>query len=189
MQVGICLFHEQEDGSLLSRPFNFYVFPGAASRRRIVMDASTAHFHRSNNMDFNKWVLQGVPFLSRAEYDAEAEALLAEPQEPTPQARGARVTLTREDDVAFMSTTMATVHAWLAEPWAEDGEPAELALPACNPFLRRALFEEVGHIGGDSDATRGSRRPRLTLHRGARSRPSARCCPIRTRANDKGERR
>ena len=88
MQVGICLFHEQEDGSLLSRPFNFYVFPGAASRRRIVMDASTAHFHRSNNMDFNKWVLQGVPFLSRAEYDAEAEALLAEPQEPTPQARG-----------------------------------------------------------------------------------------------------
>ena len=26
-------------------------------------------------------------------------------------------------------------------PWA--GEPAELALPACNPFLRRALFEEV----------------------------------------------
>ena len=143
MQVGICLFHEQEDGSLLSRPFNFYVFPGAASRRRIVMDASTAHFHRSNNMDFNKWVLQGVPFLSRAEYDAEAEALLAEPQEPTPQARGPRVTLTREDDVAFMSTTMATVHAWLAEPWAEDGEPAELALPACNPFLRRALFEEV----------------------------------------------
>ena len=56
MQVGICLFHEQPDGSLLSRPFNFYVFPGASSRRRIVMDASTAHFHRSNHMDFNKWI-------------------------------------------------------------------------------------------------------------------------------------
>ena len=32
------------------------VFPGASSRRRIVMDASTAHFHRSNHMDFNKWI-------------------------------------------------------------------------------------------------------------------------------------
>ena len=31
MQVGICLFHEQPDGSLLSRPFNFYVFPGASN--------------------------------------------------------------------------------------------------------------------------------------------------------------
>ena len=142
MQVGICLFHEQPDGSLLSRPFNFYVFPGASSRRRIVMDASTAHFHRSNHMDFNKWVLQGVPYLSAAEYDAEAEALLAE---STPQARP-RVTLTRDDDVTFMSTVMATVHAWLAEPWAEDGAPAELALPATNPFLRRALFEEVEQL-------------------------------------------
>ena len=42
----------------------------------------------------------------------------------------ASVTLTREDDVAFMSTTMATVHAWLAEPWAEDGEPASIAVIA-----------------------------------------------------------
>ena len=47
------------------------------------MDASTAHFHRSNHMDFNKWINQGVPYLSAAEYDAEAEALLAE---STPQA-------------------------------------------------------------------------------------------------------
>lgn len=142
MQVGICLFHEQPDGSFLSRPFNFYVFPGASSRRRIVMDASTAHFHRSNHMDFNKWVLQGVPYLSAAEYDAEAEALLAE---PAPQARP-RLTLTRDDDVTFMATVLAQLHAWLEEPWAEDGAPSELALPATNPFLRRALFEEVEQL-------------------------------------------
>ena len=68
MQVGICLFHEQEDGSLLSRPFNFYVFPGAASRRRIVMDASTAHFHRSNNMDFNKKTVYMPKVISSAKH-------------------------------------------------------------------------------------------------------------------------
>ena len=34
-------------------------------------------------MDFNKWINQGAPYLSAAEYDAEAEALLAE---STPQA-------------------------------------------------------------------------------------------------------
>ena len=38
------------------------------------------------------------------------------------------------------------MHAWLAEPWAEDGAPAELVLPATNPFLRRALFEEVEQL-------------------------------------------
>ena len=68
-------------------------------------------------MDFNKWINQGAPYLSAAEYDAEAEALLAE---STPQPRP-RVTLTRDDDVAFMSSAMATLHAWLAEPYAMQG--------------------------------------------------------------------
>jgi len=55
MQVGLCLFHEVPGGGLLARPFNFYVMPSAKSSVRLVMHASTAHFHTENGMDFNKW--------------------------------------------------------------------------------------------------------------------------------------
>ena len=132
MQVGICLFHEQPDGSYVSRPFNFYVFPGAKSRRRLVMDASTAHFHRANHMDFNKWVLEGVPYLSQAEYDAEAEAALAEaPGGAAAQPGRRKVALTRDGDKAFIAAALEQLQAWL-EQVGPSGEAAELALPACN---------------------------------------------------------
>ena len=36
--------------------------------------------------------------------------------------------MTRDDDVAFMSSAMATLHAWLAEPWAEDALTLTLIL-------------------------------------------------------------
>merc|ERR1711920_411286 len=63
MQVGLCLFHECAGGGLLARPFNFYVMPGAKSSARLVMHASTAHFHTENGMDFNKWIKTGVPYM------------------------------------------------------------------------------------------------------------------------------
>ena len=149
MQVGICLFHQQPDGSFVSRPFNFYVFPGAKSRRRLVMDASTAHFHRDNHMDFNKWVNEGVPYLSQAEHDAEAEALLAEPSGggPAPTQGRPKVMLARDDDKAFVAAALEQLHAWIDEAAPDaSGAPSELALPACNPFLRRCLFEEVEEL-------------------------------------------
>ena len=34
-QVGISLFHEQEDGSFIGFPFNFFVFPAATSQKLI----------------------------------------------------------------------------------------------------------------------------------------------------------
>lgn len=156
MQVGICLFHQAEDGvGYVARPLNFYVFPsevctkknapptqltghhtaatasatavawqpmptnsrcatmrgGAAtaprregeprlegvrellrgvrasvcssrrplpgaclppqgSQRRMVMSTSTAYFHVSNSMDFNRWIGQGVPFVDAACYSS-----------------------------------------------------------------------------------------------------------------------
>ena len=37
-QVGVCLFHEEEGGALVARPYNFIVFPDEQSRSRIRMD-------------------------------------------------------------------------------------------------------------------------------------------------------
>jgi hypothetical protein len=51
IQVGVALFHREGDGSLVARPFNFYVFPPAKSARgRLVMHSSTAEFHNTNHL-------------------------------------------------------------------------------------------------------------------------------------------
>ena len=143
MQVGICLYHREVDGDdsrLIARPYNFYVIPDAKSTRaRLTMHVSTAEFHKTNGMDFNKWLCEGVPFLSHAELSSEMAALdetLAEQAKPPAQ----RMELTRESDKEFVSGALEGVAAWLA---ALGGCGGEHALPECNAFLRRALFESI----------------------------------------------
>ena len=55
-----------------------------------------AAFHRENHMDFNKWINQGVPYLSRAQHDVAIDEAAAE-RDATADERP-NVVLTREDD-------------------------------------------------------------------------------------------
>ena len=48
-----------------AKPFNFYVFPPPNVRRDIVLSASSTHFLKGNNMDFQQWISKGVPFVDR----------------------------------------------------------------------------------------------------------------------------
>ena len=48
-----------------AKPFNFYVFPPPNMRRDIVLSASSTHFLKGNNMDFQQWISKGVPFVDR----------------------------------------------------------------------------------------------------------------------------
>ena len=38
------------------------------------MSFSTAHFHVENNMDFNKWISDGVPYISQQQYEQRLQA-------------------------------------------------------------------------------------------------------------------
>jgi hypothetical protein len=74
------LFHEQDDGTYLATPFNFFVFPPdpdengptiqvrfcrnfshlnfcfpTYSQAVVQMDVKTGHFLAQNGMDFSKW--------------------------------------------------------------------------------------------------------------------------------------
>ena len=42
MQMGLCLFHEAEDGGLTATPYTFYVMPDAKSRTKLIMGSDTA---------------------------------------------------------------------------------------------------------------------------------------------------
>jgi len=160
MQVGVCLFHESADehNLMVARPFNFYVFPDGKSNSRIVMFASTAAFHRQNNMDFNMWINEGIPFLENATFDVLKQQVLAPPQ-PVLKPNQPKVVATREADRAFIAETMEAVTDWLAAHDAgtactessnetsaalsEVGVSSRYELPECNSFLRRVLADEI----------------------------------------------
>ena len=56
-----------------------------------------------------------------------------------------------------LAAVLATVHAWLAEPWAEDGEPAELAARKVAVVSARVhLLDEYG-AGAERATTNGAR--------------------------------
>jgi poly(A)-specific ribonuclease len=71
VQFGLCIFVKTSNlGATLPRynayPFNFFVFPGDKDSD-VVMNVDTVAFLTKHNMDFNKWITQGIPFLSSQE--------------------------------------------------------------------------------------------------------------------------
>ena len=165
MQVGICLFHATDDGGYVARPFNVYVFPAESSPRRMVMSTSTAHFHVSNKMDFNRWICEGVPFLDAGRHKVMRDKIQADADvrdQPAAAADDGRKPLvaTRPADVAFVKEAMEGLLKWeaagagdvsaaatIVDADADQQKPplaVSYELPACNGFLRRILHEQIG---------------------------------------------
>jgi poly(A)-specific ribonuclease len=118
------------------------------------MDASSIEFLNQHGMDFNKWTREGVPYvtvdvanaLERKYETQQQEELQGEKSNNTssnsmwrdPTRR--RITLTKESDVQFHARAMASLREWIDR--SIQGSPSML-LPACNRFLRRALYETI----------------------------------------------
>jgi poly(A)-specific ribonuclease len=67
VQFGLCIYVRVGDVAAKvprydAYPFNFFVFPGDKDGD-IVINVDTAGFLAKHNMDFNKWIRQGVSFL------------------------------------------------------------------------------------------------------------------------------
>ena len=161
IQVGVCLFRKI-DGPLgkrwEARPYNFFVFPDENSRSRIHMDVSTAYFHKKHKLDFNKWITEGVPYISAAEARALREQArgaqtaprhtvpyhtvpcheqAAQPKNGNDERR--RAVPTRADDVEFLRAALAAVASWSAgaEPSAETA-PSDIAVSVAARARARA---------------------------------------------------
>ena len=158
IQVGVCLFHNRDDGKLEVRPFNFYVFPDeqtVAPKGRISMDISTAYFHKKHGLDFNKWIFEGVPYLSAEQADVMRTAAQSEEVVKAARSDDRKAVATREDDKAFIAAALGLVRDWLVMEPVEPGVRSmgklgdstitadEIILPPCNGFLRRVLFESI----------------------------------------------
>ena len=136
--------------------FNIFVFPNNKSsvrpktlcQRTVTLDPVTVEFLTHHNMDFNKWIKGGVPYMHQLQVkDYEVMFNIQWKKRMENYKLGLskkrddahRVHLDRAEDRHFIQSTMTAVSEWFANPEAEQ----VFVLPSCNSFLRRALYEEI----------------------------------------------
>eukprot|EP00731_Ephydatia_muelleri_P014149 Em0007g1459a len=71
MQLGLCIFteitSEDKGTSYTISPYNFYMFPASTNYKldqRFMCQSSSLAFLATHNMDFNKWIKGGIPYLN-----------------------------------------------------------------------------------------------------------------------------
>eukprot|EP01084_Bolivina_argentea_P161513 281138_1 len=78
LQIGICCFTWDEAGKLTAKPFNVPIFPASvmgARDRRFLFQTSSLRFLGYHNFDFNQWVKEGVPYVSKRDENHVRTAL------------------------------------------------------------------------------------------------------------------
>jgi len=134
IQVGVCLFVPRED-EFIAYPFNFYLYPDENfGPKSIVMETSGIAFNKQHRMDFNKWIYEGIPYVTE-QVDTELYARYV--GKPEAQEERALMVLTREADKEAVGSVFALIEAWLRS------EQEALEIPNFNAFLRKYIIVRV----------------------------------------------
>lgn len=134
IQVGICLFVPRED-EFIAYPFNFYLYPDESyGPKSIVMETSGIAFNKQHHMDFNKWIYEGIPYVTE-QIDGELYSRYI--GKPEAQEERAPMVLTREADKEAVSAAFMQIEAWL------QSDQEELEIANFNAFLRKYIIVTV----------------------------------------------
>ncbi len=109
MQLGVCTIKQLADGSFECAPFNFTLYPSEFAKNDKVfgVSASAFTFLSQNGFDFNKWVREGVPYLSIE----QEKKLRAKGYGKTPASSSTTTTTTNEQQPNEDASTPATKEA------------------------------------------------------------------------------
>ncbi|KAL2912729.1 hypothetical protein HK105_207721, partial [Polyrhizophydium stewartii] len=135
IQVGICAFQWDDEVELfVARPFNFFVFPRTGSKalgleRTFTVQASSLEFLASNNFDFNRWVVHGVPFVSQADASAIRKRI---------EAMDDSDIVIDERNQPFVDSAIAGVKEWLQNSSSE-----MLSVSTPTSYHKRLIHQEV----------------------------------------------
>eukprot|EP01112_Ceratiomyxa_fruticulosa_P003961 TRINITY_DN1428_c0_g1_i1.p1 TRINITY_DN1428_c0_g1~~TRINITY_DN1428_c0_g1_i1.p1 ORF type:complete len:627 (-),score=129.92 TRINITY_DN1428_c0_g1_i1:150-2030(-) len=136
IQFGLCAYSfDAENERYIAKPFNFYVFPKHHATgcgivdKRFLMQSSSVNFLASHNFDFNKWIYDGIPYLTR-------------PEENFLNGKGPNEIQLGPQEVEFLNQTCRVVEKW-KEDSANNLSGDSIELPPSNAFLRRILYQEL----------------------------------------------
>ena len=136
IQFGVALFARQgeADDRYVARAYNFYVFPSAGP---VNMEASSVHFNSKNGMDWNVWIREGIPYMTREQ--AARLKLQLFPEEAAAPSK--RIQLTSEADIENTSKAVASLKDWLSDD--ARGDEKEFEIITANGYLRRFMHETL----------------------------------------------
>ncbi|KAF9178538.1 hypothetical protein BGZ51_007610 [Haplosporangium sp. Z 767] len=142
IQIGISTFSfDPRNGSYLAKPFNFFIFPTSLTGyspqgRCFLTEASSFDFLSRNRFDFNKWVYQGVHYMTKDEeksFRAERIKFLNHQVD----------TLTVDPTmVQWIGETVDRIKAWKADPNAINF----INIMTVNAYQRRLVYQEVHRL-------------------------------------------
>ncbi|ORZ13319.1 ribonuclease H-like domain-containing protein [Lobosporangium transversale] len=144
VQLGICTFTwSDEIGGYEARPFNFPCFPSSddeakAGERFFKVQSTSLEFLIKNGFDFNKWIRDGIPYMTRTEEEAyiirktEKESAIA----ATNMAQSNILIDDRNRD--FMLNTASQIQNWL-----QNSTEKTLTIAAPNSYFRRLVHQII----------------------------------------------
>jgi len=137
IQFGVALFTKEagNDGKFVAHAYNFYTFPETGA---VNMEASSVHFNSKNGMDWNSWIREGVPYVTR---EAAAKLKLQLFPEENKSTAAKRIQLTSTFDIENTRKAIESLKGWLADEARQDQK--ELEIITCNAYLRRFMHETL----------------------------------------------
>ncbi|KAI8367533.1 CAF1 family ribonuclease-domain-containing protein [Radiomyces spectabilis] len=138
-QFGMCTFKwDQPSGRYIAKAFNFYIFPTSMTGRiqpnRVFMcQAQALDFLSKQAFDFNKWVYQGVPYLTVAEEKAYMEEARKKLNDELPDIP------IDDKERPFLQAAKDKIDAWIADP----KDDVCVNITTKNAYQRRLIYQEV----------------------------------------------
>lgn len=137
MQFGLCLFKKITTTNYTAQPYNFFVFPASPTPKKIdlrfLCQASSMTFLAENNFDFNKWVKQGVFYLSKVEAKKYEEH-----KQQMEVRRTSRVEVSQPEDVAFVTSAKEQITGFLSNPKA-----TSIDIECVNAYKRKLVYQII----------------------------------------------
>jgi len=166
LQVGICCFIKKEDGTngYKCRSYNFYTFPykvngvprGVVSDKVFSFQPSAFHFLAGHGFDFNKWIREGISYMTLEEESAFMEAL-NENKEPSSQSNSGDQASSRstnntrnipDEHKEFIDNVVKNLTEFLVDHGSE-----KLDLEPCSSYRRKLIYETIKSMRVDGIKT------------------------------------
>lgn len=137
IQMGICFFTKTSDDTFAVHPFNFHLFPGDGSgvgRKTFLSSCSSLSFLAEHGMDFNKWVRDGIPFISKGDEQYFRDRFMHQKKDSW---RSKKISLKDDSELGKVHELMEGFDDWV------QSEQTEFTFKPCNPYFRRYIYEDV----------------------------------------------
>lgn len=137
-QFGLCTFHWNSNlKSWKARPFNFYIYPRPfkALSKSFLCDSSSLTFLAEHKFDFNKWIGQGIGYISRN--DAAKVKDVISHSKTQLNREEEEVALTPADEV-FINEICKSIESWL-----QNSTEKKYVLSGHNSYQRRIIHQEL----------------------------------------------